>query len=87
MQRIFAEKNAPKLLDLKETFYEITLFKQEVPVGCQNIAGFFFKKLVGFYSQIWLIPPVDHQIKKKKKKKILNTGPKIPQNYHLYCQT
>jgi hypothetical protein len=65
MQRIFVEKNAPKLLDLKETFYAITLFKQEVPSGCQNIAGFFFKKLVGC-SQIWLIPPVDHQIEKIK---------------------
>jgi hypothetical protein len=78
--------NAPKLLDFKETFYEITLFKQEFPASCQNIAGFFFKNLVGC-SQIWLIPPpVDHQIEKKEKT-IFNTGPKVPQNSHFYCQT
>jgi hypothetical protein len=62
------QKIAPKLLVFKETSYEITLFKQEVPAGCQNIAGFFLKKFVGC-SQIWLIPPVDHQIGGKKKKK------------------
>jgi hypothetical protein len=34
------EKFVPKLPDFKEKTSEITIFRQQVLVGCQNIAGF-----------------------------------------------
>jgi hypothetical protein len=36
----FCGKNVPKLPDLEEYFSEIIIFRQEVPAGCQNTAGF-----------------------------------------------
>jgi hypothetical protein len=51
IERIFLKINVPKLPDLQESFYEISIFRQQVPAGCQNIAG-FLNCPVFFFSEM-----------------------------------
>jgi hypothetical protein len=73
----------PKSFDFKENISQITILSQWVPIGCQNIARFFFLNFKSSLtsSQIWLFPLVDNhhygyikKLEKIKNKTLVNMG-------------